>query len=99
MKEQQRKKTAREIIDGFVGYVKQLVEDLDESGSSLDEILGGFSGRYPVFNNQVMLAVANRRNAREATLLKVIAPPVDIIKPEPQVKQRVPRRFFATQPL
>jgi hypothetical protein len=102
MKEQQPKKTAREVIDDFVGHVGQLVSDLDESGASAEQIIGGFAGRYAygMFPNLIMNAVVTRRNVAEATRQGIKAPIADPVQPQPQVKERVPRRFFrAVQPL
>ena len=65
-KKQPKKRTAREIIDGFAEYVKQLVTDLAETGESNESIVSAFSGRYPTFSMQILQAVITRRLTAEA---------------------------------
>jgi hypothetical protein len=54
------------IFGDFVKQISALVEALDETGEDLSSINGDLAGRWGTFGQQIIQAVANRRNTAEA---------------------------------
>ena len=54
------------LFDDFAKQVSTLVEALDETGEDLSSMNGALAGRWGSFGQQIIQAVANRRNTTEA---------------------------------
>jgi hypothetical protein len=80
------------LFSDFATQVSALVESLDETGEDLSSMNGALAGRWGTFGQQIIQAVANRRNTTEAkrqgsTADSRFSGPITINPPEPVIPE------------